>query len=67
MDSSHSPVKALGKVFLVGAGPGDPDLLTVKAHRLISRAAMILHDDLVPSTILSLAARGTEVISVGKR
>jgi len=67
MDSSHNAAKALGKVFLVGAGPGDPDLLTVKAHRLISQAALILHDDLVPSTILSLAAPGAEVISVGKR
>jgi siroheme synthase len=56
---------ARGTVFLVGAGPGDPDLLTVKAHRLIARAAIILHDDLVPPAILALAAPGAEVVSVG--
>ena len=67
MDSGHNATKALGKVYLVGAGPGDPDLLTVKAHRLVSQAAVILHDDLVPSTILSLASPSAEVVSVGKR
>ncbi len=56
-----------GKVYLVGAGPGDPDLLTVKAQRLIARAAVILHDDLVPPAILALAAPQAEVASVGKR
>ena len=60
----QSPV---GKVYLVGAGPGDPDLLTVKAQRLIARAAVVLHDDLVPSAILALAAPHAEVASVGKR
>ncbi len=56
-----------GKVFLVGAGPGDPDLLTVKAHRLLRQADVILHDDLVPRAILSLAGPHAEVVSVGKR
>jgi uroporphyrin-III C-methyltransferase len=56
-----------GKVYLVGAGPGDPDLLTVRAHRLISGAAVILHDDLVPASILALAPSGAQVRSVGKR
>ena len=56
-----------GKVILVGAGPGDPELLTVKAQRLISRAAVILHDDLVAPAILALAAPGAEVVNVGKR
>jgi len=57
----------LGKVFLVGAGPGDPDLLTVKAMRLIQSADVILNDDLVPQPILDLAAPFAEIVNVGKR
>jgi len=57
----------LGKVHLVGAGPGDPQLLTVKAHRLIERAEVILHDDLVPAAILAVAGLQAEVANVGKR
>ena len=56
-----------GKVYLVGAGPGDPELLTMKAHRLIEQAHIVLHDDLVPSAILSLAGPQAEIASVGKR
>lgn len=55
------------KVFLIGAGPGDPDLLTVKAHRLIQSADVILHDDLVTKPILELASLGAEIVNVGKR
>jgi uroporphyrin-III C-methyltransferase len=55
------------KVYLVGAGPGDPDLLTVKALRLIQNAEVILHDDLVPEAILQLASPTAEVVNVGKR
>jgi uroporphyrin-III C-methyltransferase/precorrin-2 dehydrogenase/sirohydrochlorin ferrochelatase len=55
-----------GKVWLVGAGPGDPDLLTVKALRLIQSAHIILHDDLVPRSVLDLA-RNAEIVNVGKR
>jgi uroporphyrin-III C-methyltransferase / precorrin-2 dehydrogenase / sirohydrochlorin ferrochelatase len=56
-----------GKVYLVGAGPGDPDLLTVKALRFIQSADVILHDDLVPQPILDLAAPSAEIVNVGKR
>ena len=56
-----------GKVALVGAGPGDPDLLTVKALRQIQSADVILHDDLVPRTILQLAPPHAVVVNVGKR
>ena len=56
-----------GTVYLVGAGPGDPELLTVKALRLIESAGVILHDDLVPQSVLSLADPAAEVVNVGKR
>jgi len=56
-----------GTAYLVGAGPGDPELLTVKALRLIESAEVILHDDLVPQEILDLPPKGAEVVNVGKR
>ena len=46
-----------GKVHLVGAGPGDPDLLTVKALRLLRTADIVFHDDLVSPQILGLISR----------
>jgi uroporphyrin-III C-methyltransferase len=58
---------AIGTVHLVGAGPGDPELLTVKACRLLANADVILHDDLVPPAILSVAGPQAEVVNVGKR
>ena len=56
-----------GKVYLVGAGPGDPDLLTIKALRLLRTANVVLHDDLVSPEILQLIAPAAEVRNVGKR
>jgi len=56
-----------GTVYLVGAGPGDPDLLAVKALRLLQNAEVVLHDDLVPEAILQLASPNAEVVNVGKR
>ena len=54
-------------VFLVGAGPGDPDLLTVKALRLIQTTDVLLHDDLVLPAILDFASPSAEIVNVGKR
>jgi uroporphyrin-III C-methyltransferase/precorrin-2 dehydrogenase/sirohydrochlorin ferrochelatase len=58
---------AAGHVYLVGAGPGDPELLTVKAVRLIESANVILHDDLVPQEILDFASMAAKTENVGKR
>jgi uroporphyrin-III C-methyltransferase len=56
-----------GKVILIGAGPGDPELLTVKAVRLLKQAEVWLTDDLVGPGVLELALPGTKIIHVGKR
>jgi uroporphyrin-III C-methyltransferase len=56
-----------GCVFLVGAGPGDPELLTLKAMRAIGRADALLHDHLVSREILALARPQTQLIYVGKQ
>ncbi len=56
-----------GKAYLVGAGPGDPELLTFKALRILRAADVVLHDELVGREILSLASASALVRSVGKR
>ena len=56
-----------GKVYLVGAGPGDPELITVKALRLLRTADVVLHDDLVAPEVLELIPPDTQVQNVGKR
>jgi uroporphyrin-III C-methyltransferase len=56
-----------GKVYLVGAGPGDPELLTVKAARLIAAAEVIVHDGLVDDAILALAPPTARLIPVSKQ
>ncbi len=56
-----------GTVWLVGAGPGDPELLTRKAERLIRSASVIFFDALVGPGVLALAARTTRLVNVGKR
>jgi uroporphyrin-III C-methyltransferase len=57
----------IGKVYLVGAGPGDPELLTVKALRLLRTAEAVLHDDLVAPEILKLIPHTAQIYNVGKR
>ena len=54
-------------VFLVGAGPGDPELLTLRAARLIAQAEVVVHDGLVSAEILAMASAGAELISVAKQ
>ncbi len=56
----------IGKVWLVGAGPGDPDLLTLRAARLLLSAGLVVHDGLVDPSILAMARPGARLVSVAK-
>ena len=66
-ESGAHPVLLQGRCTLVGAGPGDPELLTLKALRAIQSATVLLVDDLVSDDIVAMAAPGARVIHVGKR
>jgi len=67
LDAARRGRDPVGIAHIVGAGPGDPDLLTLRAAQLLQEADTILHDALVPEVILGRARRDAEFISVGKR
>ncbi len=67
MSTPHNPPRPLGSCTLVGAGPGDPELLTLKALKAIQDATLLLVDDLVSDAIVAYAAPSARVVYVGKR
>jgi uroporphyrin-III C-methyltransferase/precorrin-2 dehydrogenase/sirohydrochlorin ferrochelatase len=67
LNDARRALKPIGIAHIVGAGPGDPDLLTLRAAQLLQEADAILHDELVPQAILNRARREAELVCVGKR
>lgn len=66
LDEAAQKPTSEGHVYFVGAGPGDPDLMTLKARKVLHEADVVIHDRLVPCPILELARREATIIEVGK-
>ena len=67
LDTWDEKAQSRGSVFLIGAGPGDPELLTLRGQRLLQRADVVLYDRLIPTRLLELCRREAELIYVGKQ
>ena len=67
MNNPSLTLPCLGKVYLVGAGPGDPGLMTVKGKTLLEHADVVIYDALVSPSILAMIGQQAETVDVGKR
>src|SRR3546814_6221596 len=67
MEHAPASLPSAGKLWLVGAGPGDPELLTLRAARLLASADLVVHDGLVGAGVLALIPSHVERISVAKQ
>jgi uroporphyrin-III C-methyltransferase len=67
MSATEYQIERTGKVYLVGAGPGDPELLTIRAVRVLASADFVLHDALVSAEVLAMASARAVLENVGKR
>ena len=67
LDNWDNAANSRGDVYLIGAGPGDPELLTLRGQRLLQRAEVVLYDRLIPTALLDLCRREAELIYVGKQ